>query len=87
MADLRKICDVVMQYAKSSNRFTPPGDRRDPIQPALSGLGDDGFQEFYRELLGALDAGGISASVPYEGLKNCRIWRDICMLVLHNQEA
>ncbi len=85
MADLKEICDVVMKYAKGTNRFITPGGRRDPIQPAPASMGDDAFADFYFELLDALAEGGITARVPFEGLKNCRIWRDICMLVLHHQ--
>ena len=85
MADLQAIANAVLSYATETNRFITPHDVRDPIQPAPSAMAQDVFSDFYFEFLNALANATITASVPFEGLRACRIWRDVCLLVLHNQ--
>lgn len=85
MADLQTIIDIVLDYAKHTNRFLTPATEDDPIQPAPSSLSQEVFFDFYFELLHALSQKQISARLPVEGMRACRLWRDVCMLVLHFQ--
>ncbi len=87
MASLQDITLIVIAYAKQTSRFTTPTNIMDPIVPSPQSLGPDVFSDFYFELLNALTEGGITAKIPFDGLKACRIWRDVAMLVLHFQEA
>ena len=85
MADLQTICQVVVNYARASSRFATPESPLDPIQPDLSGLNDDDFNGFFFELLRTLAGANLTASIPIEGLRACRIWQDVCILILRYQ--
>ena len=85
MADLQTICQVVLNYARASSRFATPESPLDPIQPDLSGLSDEDFNGFFFELLRTLADANLTANIPIEGLRACRIWQDVCILILHYQ--
>jgi hypothetical protein len=83
VADLNQLADVITKYAKSTHHFITPNQLSDPIQPAPSSLQPDQFNQFFFDLLNCLTDAGVSANVPMEGLKACRTWRDVVVLVFH----
>jgi hypothetical protein len=85
MAKLDAITKVVMDYASTTTFFITPHSATDPLLPKPKDLPEDQFQEFFFEFLTHLHANEISAKIPLEGLKACRLWANVCILVLHFQ--
>jgi len=83
MADLNQLGDIITKFAKSTHQFITPNQLSDPIQPSPSSLASDQFNQFFFDLLNALTDANVSANIPMEGLKGCRTWRDVVVLIFH----
>lgn len=74
-------CDVVMQYGRSQTVVTAPQNVTDPIFPALSDLSTGQFTQFRDGLAQALGAAGFRLDLPFQDLRDCRTWTQVCIVV------
>jgi hypothetical protein len=85
MAKLAEIHDVVFNFAKHTSLAITPGAITDPIVPSPQQMTDDVYKDFYFALLHALAEGNITATMPFEQVRNCKTWFHISTLVFHSQ--
>jgi hypothetical protein len=81
MPERSQVPAVVMKFAAIGTIVTSPQNQSDPIFPALSNLSNEQFQQFRNGLAQALAEAGFSLALPFQELRDCTTWTQVCIVV------
>jgi hypothetical protein len=85
MATLGRVVNAVLEFAQNNSFTSSPSGIDEAIVPAPSSMNDQVLQGFIEALILELSKAGLSVNLPFQGLKDSRVWMDVAEQAFFNQ--